>query len=532
MQAASRARAGDWAVFAAGPLTIALLALWLGQSTSWDLRNYHWYNPYALLHGRIAFDAAVAHHATYYNPLIDLPLWLVGNLAPATVAAAFLGLVQGLNFSFLYLLARDALSPALILRRPLAALLALAGVSGGYAVILTGTTYYDNVVSVPVLAALWLIVRDRVLLDAGPWPKARRTAIWAGALVGLAVGLKLPTAPFGLAILAAVAAAPGAHARRAGLVFVTGLAAFAGLMAASGWWFFVLWRETGNPLFPYFNDLIGSTLILDSSYRDTRFLPKSAWDAFAFPFRFAADWRVSSDWAVNDWRIAFAYVAVPLGALVAASGLASSAPPTPRRASRILFAFAAAAYLSWLAVFAIYRYITPLEMIAPLLIVAAIGLVPLPSPARWGAIALALLAVVGLTTLHKGNRAAFADRFVEVAVPAIARPEATMALMTGVEPMGFTVPFFPPKIAFLRVDGYLVGPDKDTAFLRRMRDRIGAHLAGGGDLFTLFLPAEAARGDRALDLLGLKRTGDCADVRSNLAPTLAWCRVVKPETAP
>ncbi len=532
MQAASRARAGDWLIFAAGPIAIAILALWLGQSTSWDLRNYHWYNPYALLHGRIAFDAAVAHHATYYNPLIDLPLWLVGNIAPATVAAAFLGLVQGLNFSFLYLIARDALSPALVLRRPLAGLLAALGVAGGYAVILTGTTYYDNVVSVPVLAALWLIVRDRVLLDAGPWPDARRTAIWAGALVGLAVGLKLPTAPFGLAILAAGAVAPGTHARRLSLVFVCGLAALAGLMAASGWWFFVLWRETGNPLFPYFNDLIGSSLILDSSYRDTRFLPQSATDALAFPFRFAADWRVSSDWPVNDWRIAFAYAAVPLGALIAAAGLASSAPPVPRRAARILFAFAAAAYLSWLAVFAIYRYITPLEMLGPLLVVAAIGLLPLPAPARWGAVAAALAAIVWLSDLEAGKRTAFTSAMVEVEAPSVARPEATMAVMTGVEPMGFAVPFFPPGIAFLRIDGYLVGPDKDTAFLRRMTDRIGAHLAGGGDLFTLYLPAETKRGDRALGLIGLVRSEDCAEVRSNIAPALRWCRVVPSEAAP
>ena len=104
--------------------------------------------------------------------------------------------------------------------------------------------------------------------------------------------------------------------------------------------------------------------------------------------------------------------------------------------------------------------------------------------------------------------------------------------MTGVEPMGFAVPFFPPGIAFLRIDGYLVGPDKDTAFLRRMTDRIGAHLAGGGDLFTLYLPAETKRGDRALGLIGLVRSEDCAEVRSNIAPALRWCRVVPSEAAP
>ncbi len=512
--------------FVVGPLVVAALSIWLGQSTSWDLRNYHWYNPYALLGGRMGFDAAVAHHATYYNPLIDLPLWLVGHLGPGWVAGLFLGLVQGLNFSFLYLIARDALAPEIMMRRGLALLIAVLGVSGGYAVILTGTTYYDNVVSIPVLAALWLIVRDRVLLDAGDAKSARRTVMIAGLLTGIAVGLKLPTAPFGLAILAAVAAAPSLNGRRIALVFWCGLAAFVGLMLASGWWFLVLWRETGNPLFPYFNDLIGSSLILDSSYRDTRFLPKTFMDALTLPFRFADNWRVSSDWAVNDWRIAVAYVAVPLAALLSWSGGASSAPIIQRRAARILFAFAAAAYVSWIAVFAIYRYITPLEMLGPLLIVAALGLLPLPGGVRRMAVAATLIAVVGLTTLYAGNRAPFAERMITVSVPPIARPEATMALMTGVEPMGFVIPEFPSTIPFLRVDGYLVGPETDTAFLRSMTDRIAAHLKAGGDLFTLFLPAEGARGDRALGLIGLQRTNDCVDVASNLSVTLRWCRVL------
>ena len=522
----ARASRADTALFLLGPLAIAALAVWLGQSTSWDLRNYHWYNPYALLTGRMGFDVAVAHHATFYNPLIDLPLWAVGHIAPAWAAAAFLGLIQGLNFSFLYLLGRDALPPETPARRLVAALIAAMGVAGGYAVVLAGTTYYDNVVSVPVLAALWLVVRRRLDLDVGPWRDARRTAILAGLLVGLAVGLKLPTAPFGLAILAAIALAPTMHARRVALVFVCGLAAFVGLLVTSGWWFLVLWRETGNPLFPYFNDVIGSTLILDASYRDTRFLPHDALDALIFPFRFSLDWRVSSDWPVNDWRIAVAYVLIPLALVAGALRAASAAPLMPWRTARILFGFAAAAYVSWIVVFGIARYIAPLEMLSPLLIVAAIGLAPVGAAARWGAVAAVFVAILAATTLYKGPRAPFADSFVEVAPPPVARPDATLAVMTGVEPMAFVIPFFPPDIAFLRVDGYLVGPEEKTPYLARMTDRIAAHLAAGGDLFTLYLPAERARGDKALATLGLARTGECADIPSNIAPPLRWCRAV------
>ena len=51
--------------------------VWLGKDTSWDFRNYHWYIPYALLNGRMGIDVAVAHQASYYNPLLDVPFyWL------------------------------------------------------------------------------------------------------------------------------------------------------------------------------------------------------------------------------------------------------------------------------------------------------------------------------------------------------------------------------------------------------------------------------------------------------------------------
>lgn len=528
MPAASRPSRLDPIFIALGPLLVALLALWLGQSTSWDLRNYHWYNAYALLEGRMGFDMAVAHHATFYNPLIDLPLWWLAQVAPGWLAAACLGAVQGLNFSLLHLLARDSLQLPDPWLRVAAAVLALLGITGGYALTLTGSPHYDNVVSVLVLWALWLIVRRRDAIATGG---GRAALVCAGLLVGSAVGLKLPTAPFGLAILAAALAA-GADVRVRVLALLwCGGAAFLAFLATTGWWFFVLWRETGNPVFPYFNDVIGSTLILDASYRDTRFLPGSLVDALLFPFRASLDWRVSADGPLTDWRIAFAYALVPLGALAllwrARTARASATDPlADPHATRILFWFAAIGYASWLAVFAIYRYLTPLEMLAPLLIATAVAAFPLPRAWRIGATIAALLGVLALTPLPHDPRPAFADRVVTVDVPPIARPDATLALMTGVEPTAFAIPAFPPQIAFLRVDGYLVGPDADTPYLRTMRERIDAQLASGGDLFVLFLDYERARTDNAMRLLGLRRTDDCRAVTHNLGEPLQWCRVL------
>src|SRR3954451_19652220 len=87
----------------------SLFVVWLGKDQSWDFRNYHWYIPYAFLHGRIGFDVAVAHQATYYNPFLDIPFYLLATHTPSWFALGVLGAVQGANIVPLYFLSRTML---------------------------------------------------------------------------------------------------------------------------------------------------------------------------------------------------------------------------------------------------------------------------------------------------------------------------------------------------------------------------------------------------------------------------------------
>src|SRR3569833_1524823 len=81
----------------------------LGKDTSWDFRNYHWYAPYAFLNNRMGIDMAVAHQASYYNPFLDIPFYLLATHTRAWIALGVLGLVQGANIVPLYLMAREGL---------------------------------------------------------------------------------------------------------------------------------------------------------------------------------------------------------------------------------------------------------------------------------------------------------------------------------------------------------------------------------------------------------------------------------------
>src|ERR1051326_3550440 len=159
-----RGRLAPWelAFLAAAVLVWVGLVVFLGEDRSWDFRNYHWYIPYAFLHGRMGFDIAVAHQATYYNPFLDIPFYLLATYTPSWFAVGVLGAVQGASVVPLYLIARSMLR---IERRKLAAaLLALFCMTGSLTVGLAGTTYYDNILSLLVLGGLAAIVCHRETL--------------------------------------------------------------------------------------------------------------------------------------------------------------------------------------------------------------------------------------------------------------------------------------------------------------------------------------------------------------------------------
>ena len=79
------------------PTLFGIIAITLGQDNFWDLRNYHYYNPYALMHGRFLTDIQVSQLQTYFNPTLDLLFYsLIENFHPK-VATFLMAFIQGIN---------------------------------------------------------------------------------------------------------------------------------------------------------------------------------------------------------------------------------------------------------------------------------------------------------------------------------------------------------------------------------------------------------------------------------------------------
>lgn len=505
----------------------ALMVVARGKDVSWDFRNYHWYIPYAFLHGRLGFDVAVAHQATYYNPLLDTPFYLLATHVQAWLALGILGAVQGSSVIPLYLLCRSLLE--IPHRRLVAAILALLSMTGSLSLYLAGATYYDNVMSLFVLSGLALVITKRTILNNGGVATGAGIAGFAGVLVGSAVGLKLPEAPFALGFAAALAVLPGDWRHRSSRVLAGGLGGILGFALFAGFWMVAMAKLTGNPIFPYFNQYFHSPLALAAPYRDLRFIPRTLAHQLLFPLLFSIDWRVADDLPFQDIRVGVAYVlllaAIPLWFV----SRRHKDHLVARDAALALFAFAAVSYIAWIKVFAIYRYILVLELLSPLLICCAVAVWPASRRARIVSAAIVLLFVQATTKALEPARAPGTDPYVQVTLPPIPHPDHTMILMTGEAPLGYLVPSLPPEIAVLRIDGWLIQPTDGSRLTAETKKRVDAFK---GDLFLIADAGEMPRGKNALAAYGLAISAtECRNIVTNLGGPYRFCPLHKGGTA-
>lgn len=498
----------------AGPLFFGLLALTLGQDANWDLRNYHLYNPFAWLHNRIDFDMVPAQVANFYNPLLHLPFYWAVMAFPPMLTGFLLGAIQGLNFPILVGIARcvmDAERPVWHLY-----LAGVIGLLGAGTLAELGTTFGDNLISIPLLLGLWIILAHYRWLQHDRSIKTLLIVAGTGVLTGLAPGLKQPAAVFAVGWCAAFLILPIAFGRRIMLAFCFGTGVLTGIAIAGGFWLHELWVHYGNPLFPYFNDFFRSPMGAAAPYRDTHFLPPSLMESIFLPFLIVINPFRVGEIPFRDLRLVLLIITLMVAAIFA---FRHSAADTRQGFSRhkgfFLLTAMVVSYLAWLKLFAIYRYLLPLEMLAPLTVWLLIDRFPLRIAARQTAIIACL--VLWLITLKPGNwgRVSWGADYFGVQPPSLTDPANTMVIMTGVEPFSYVIPFFPEPVRFVRIESYFTGPSESpNGFDLRMQELIAGHQ---GPLYILYRSNEAQSGKIALQYFNLEiRHNQCQQMNPHI----------------
>ncbi|NVE01510.1 glycosyltransferase 87 family protein [Massilia sp. BJB1822] len=430
------------------PLLCGLLSLAMGQDDGWDMRNYHLYNVYALLNGRVGGDISAAGFQSYFNPTLDIPYYLLTQWLPAPLAGFAFGVLHGLNFLLVLGIARQLLSREAVGRPRLALLLAMAGMLGAGFLSELGNSMGDNMTALLVLAAVYLLLRGWDALAAADG-RAVRLALFSGLLMGFGAGLKLTNATYALALCLAFIAIPTAFWRRVRLAFVFGLGVLAGMAATAGWWMFKMWQLFGNPLYPQFNNIFHSPLAMEGGVLDTGYVPKNLGEALLWPFIFTAHVSRVAEVPLKQliWPIVY-LLFIGFAGVWLYQRLRRQHQPRPlgSRAAFVLLFFALS-YLFWLKLFGIYRYLIPIELLAPVATWLLLQRLFTGQVARrWatGLLAIASLAVLPFVTW---GHAGWAGRAFSAQVPAIAKPETALLLnVVPHPPMAWMAQFFPPQM--------------------------------------------------------------------------------------
>ncbi len=488
-------------------LALGGLSLQLGQDLNFDLLNYHYYDGYAFVHGRTFHDLAPAGSQTYLPPLLHAFHYLGIAHLPPRLFGFLLGALHGLNLPLLLALGLLVLPRGTAHVTSIALLAAVVGSLGPAAVSLLGTTFGDNLVSIPALLALVLVLLGRT--PGGAWGNAW-LALAAGLLAGAATGLKLTMAAYhlGLFVAAALSFGRDAVARRLALLSLGSLIGFA---FTAGFWNLELWRRFGNPLFPLANAVFRSEYQSLENFRDTRFAARSAYDLVR-PFIDTALGRPERlmEIGMRDVRFLLLLAAgLGLVLLFVANRWRRQGSPALDGREKAFAAWWVTAYLAWALAFYTYRYAALLEFTAPLLLFVLLRrLVPARHALR--AVAVAAVLIVASTRVESWGRRAWQTPWLGLPVPALGLRPDSLILMVG-QPSGFAAPSFRPDARFVHltaVERFAAPAGWTPLVVAAVRDPRGPFLPVPSSSCS-----SASRAARAA-ALGLVTTARCEPVRN------------------
>ncbi|NPV70663.1 MAG: hypothetical protein HPY55_08480 [Firmicutes bacterium] len=452
---------------------------------NWDLRNYHFYNGYAIMTGRVSKDYAPAQLQTFLNPFLDILHYSLIRWLPPKVAGFILGAVHGINLYLLFIISLWVLPIKRVPKQIVSLMCAILGMYAPTAVSEVGTTMGDLTLSPLVLGGLYYLLKS--------CSNPRESAKWllfSGFLFGSAAGTKLTFSPY---VVAAAIALLIVHRNthlptNDGLVYARTFLLFAagsalGFVLTDGYWAILLYTHFKNPFFPFFNQLFKSPYALPTSCRDLRWLPKTVGEYLMLPFSFVGlgPHRIL-ELPFNAIRFPLALVLTVVYAMMSCWTRMRKKDCTTANEFNLLLTFFVVSVSIWAAIFSYYRYLAPLELMAPLLIVLLIFHVFSTSKSRCLSVSLAFLLMVGTMKAPNWGRLPWRDsNYFGTSVPLIPGLKEGTVIMTSYSPTAFLLPSFPVETRFVRVQSNF-DPAASEKWQREIRDVLTSH---SGPFFLL-----------------------------------------------
>lgn len=440
----------------AGPLVFGIISLLLGADTNWDLQNYHLYNAFALLNGKLDVDLAPAGFQTYFNPMLDVPYFLAMQHLPPPLVGFLMGALHGMNFVLVLGICRTSL-PKLTERERvyIPTLLALAGCLTANFLSELGSTMGDNSTALFCLGSILLAIVNQKKFDNSKFT-GLPILFLAGLLMGIAVGLKLTNAPYAVAICLSLFFFQHSWPTRLKLAFLFGIGVLMGIGLVNGYWFYTMWLKFGNPLFPQFNNLFQNPVAALVAVGDTSWLPKNLWQQIFWPFIISVDAQKVGQIAIRQIIWALVYFTLIAFLLKAAYfKLAKRNTEKLDPAEKFVLGILVIGFFIWMKLFSIYRYLVPLDLLAPLgFFILCKTVLPYAAAKRVAGFSIIIATVVVLSGTRTWWHEPWAEKLLHAEVPALADPERTTVLMLeGDPPWAWLAIKFPVSVAFMQIQG-------------------------------------------------------------------------------
>jgi hypothetical protein len=266
----------------------------------------------------------------------------------------------------------------------------------------------------------------------------------------------------------------------------------AGFAATGGSWAFKLWTLTGNPFFPYLNQIFRSPLVAGRPYEYRNFLSTDTL-LWRDPDVINEELWALRTLATDDVRYPIVGVLLCLVLVVRFFDRSRRTDTVVDQASGVfVVVFACTTFVVWLKVFAVARYLLPISLVTPIVVVALLDQVTANRRVRLGGLSLLAIIVLATVGLASAERVPWEPNPYRIDLDAVELANHSTVVIIDLEPVAYMIPSFPDGVRFVRPGGNLFLKPWNPLH-NHMTDVIAA---GRGPVFTLQSDREYPRFSR------------------------------------
>ena len=515
-------------------LFFGCLAVTMGKDTNWDLQNYHFYNGYAFLHNlTLSYKNILpAGIGTYLDPICNtFNFLLIDNLPPKAVGFA-IGFLQGFIFTIIFIIAYYFLKfEKKYIRIFGSALSAGLAMYAPDALSELGNTMGDTLLGVFVLLSVYLI-----LISDNNNGKKSINIIYselflAGLFTGISSGLKYTNMVYAIAILFSLAMARFFKKDFLRKYFFILAGMFIGFISVFGLWALELYKMFGNPVFPFMNGIFHSRYYPQISFKDGRWVPKNIVEWIFLPFFFNGNPNFK-DMEINFTYYSFAIIYV-LAVVILFKKIGNiffyknsdntdNSKEILSSGENWLIIFFVSSFIIWEFMFSYYRYIAPLEALAPVVIFILLGKLFKKKILLYiSYIIIAFFIVVTVRTQNWGRQPWNTSKtYFGVKLPPV--PPKSLVLL-DFQPSAFLIPFFPVDARFILINSppFSYDPFMKIKFWKKLTENtISGHK---GPIFAILIKQGIVNNLLKLKKYDLTLKSSCINIKNDINPDIVMC---------